>query len=212
MRTVRVLVTGWLLGGLMIVGLAYAGSRRNDVGRASARPALATNLGRTESLPGRPEAFPGRAEARSTSFLVVPVKGIRIDQLHDNFLQPRGGGRIHRAIDILAPHGTPVVAAVDGTIRKLFTSKAGGLTIYQFDREENRVYYYAHLDAYADGLAENAFVKQGTVIGYVGITGNARGTPHLHFSIEDLPPTKEWWKGEPVNPYPLLTTRASVLP
>ena len=142
----------------------------------------------------------------------MPVLGVRIDQLHDNFLQPRGGGRIHRAIDILAPQGTPVVAAVDGSIRKLFTSNAGGLTIYQFDREEKRVYYYAHLDSYANGLAENAFVKQGTVIGYVGVTGNARGTPHLHFSIEDLPPTKEWWKGEPVNPYPLLTTRASVLP
>ena len=201
MRTFRVLATGWLLGGLSIVGLAFAERRPAvNVGRASARPALAAN--------------PGRAEARPTltSFLVVPVKGVRIDQLHDNFSQPRGGGRIHRAIDILAPQGTPVIAAVDGTIRKLFTSKAGGLTIYQFDREEKRVYYYAHLHSYAAGLAENAFVKQGTVIGYVGTTGNAAGTPHLHFSIEDLPPTKEWWKGEPVNPYPLLTARASVLP
>lgn len=209
MRTFRVLATGWLLGGLVIVGLAYAGSQRPsaNAGGASARPALAVN-------PARAEAHAGRAEARPTlaSLLVVPVQGVRIDQLHDNFLQPRGGGRIHRAIDILAPQGTPVVAAVDGSIRKLFTSNAGGLTIYQFDRDEKRVYYYAHLDSYANGLAENAFVKQGTVIGYVGITGNARGTPHLHFSIEDLPPTKEWWKGEPVNPYPLLTTRASVLP
>lgn len=106
----------------------------------------------------------------------------------------------------MAPRGTPVVAAVDGTIRKLFFSKGGGITIYQFDRSEARVYYYAHLDRYADGMAEGLFVKQGTVIGYVGVTGNAPpGAPHLHFSIEVLPPTKEWWKGQPVNPYPLLT-------
>lgn len=111
---------------------------------------------------------------------------------------------MHRAMDILAPYGTPVIASVDGTIRKLFTSKGGGLTIYQFDRHEAHVYYYAHLDRYADGLAEGDFVRQGSVIGYVGTSGNARGTPHLHFAIEVLPPTKEWWKGEPVNPYPLL--------
>jgi peptidoglycan LD-endopeptidase LytH len=141
----------------------------------------------------------------------VPVFGVRADELRDNYTQPRSGGRMHGAIDILAPHGTPVVAAVDGTIRKLFTSKAGGLTIYQFDVDEKLVYYYAHLDSYANGLAENVFVKQGTVIGYVGTTGNAAGTPHLHFSIEELPPTKEWWKGTPMNPYPLLTTRASAL-
>jgi murein DD-endopeptidase MepM/ murein hydrolase activator NlpD len=98
-----------------------------------------------------------------------------------------------------------VVASVDGTIRKLFTSRAGGLTIYQFDVAEERVYYYAHLDRYADGLQEGAFVQRGTVIGYVGTSGNAPiGTPHLHFAVEALPPTKEWWKGEPLNPYPLL--------
>lgn len=111
---------------------------------------------------------------------------------------------MHNAIDILAPRGTPVIAAVDGTIRKLFTSNAGGLTIYQFDVNEEYVYYYAHLDRYADAIGEGLYVKQGTVIGYVGTTGNARETPHLHFSIDALPPTKEWWKGMPVNPYPIL--------
>ena len=136
---------------------------------------------------------------------LVPVLGITPGDLRDTFDEARGGGRVHRAMDILAPRGTPVVASVDGTIRKLFDSRAGGLSIYQFDRDEALVYYYAHLDRYADGLAEGTFVKQGTVIGYVGTTGNAPpGTPHLHFSIEVLPPTKEWWKGEPVNPYPLL--------
>jgi murein DD-endopeptidase MepM/ murein hydrolase activator NlpD len=134
------------------------------------------------------------------------VQGVQASDLRDTYSEARSGGRTHNAIDILAPYGTPVVASVDGTIRKLFTSKAGGLTIYQFDRDESRVYYYAHLERYADGLAEGQVVARGTVIGYVGTSGNAPiGTPHLHFAIEDLPPTKEWWKGEPINPYPLLT-------
>lgn len=137
--------------------------------------------------------------------LVIPVAGVNAGDLRDTFSQARGVTRTHRAIDILAPSGTPVVAAIDGTIRKLFNSRAGGVTIYQFDRAEETLYYYAHLERYADGLAEGTFVRQGTVIGYVGVTGNANGTPHLHFSIEELPPTKEWWKGEPLNPYPLLT-------
>jgi len=149
---------------------------------------------------------PAQVDFVSTGPIALPVFGVSPDQLRDTFAEARGGGsRIHRAMDIMAPMGTPVIAAVDGSIRKIYTSKAGGLTVYQFDRDERRLYYYAHLDAYADGLAEGAFVTQGTVIGYVGTTGNTNGTPHLHFSIEDLPPTKEWWKGEPVNPYPILT-------
>jgi murein DD-endopeptidase MepM/ murein hydrolase activator NlpD len=143
----------------------------------------------------------------ATTHLVVPVAGVLASQLHDDFSQPRSDGRTHNAIDILAPRGTPVIAAADGTIRKLFISRAGGITIYQFDRDESRLYYYAHLDRYADGLAEGLFVPQGTVIGYVGATGNANGTNHLHFAVETLPPTKEWWKGTPVNPYPLLTAQ-----
>jgi len=153
-----------------------------------------------------PQARPTEVAFVSTGPIALPVFGVAADQLRDSFAEARGGGlRTHRAMDIMAPMGTPVIAAVDGSIRKIYTSKAGGLTVYQFDRDERRLYYYAHLDAYANGLAEGAFVKQGTVIGYVGTTGNTNGTPHLHFSIEDLPPSKEWWKGQPVNPYPILT-------
>lgn len=142
------------------------------------------------------------------SGLIVPVQGVPPTALRRDFNDRRGGGRMHGALDILAPKGTPVVAVTDGTIRKLFTSNAGGLTIYHYDVAEERCYYYAHLDRYAPGLVEGMTVAQGDVIGYVGTTGNAPPrTPHLHFSVLVLTPTKEWWKGESIDPYPLLTGR-----
>ena len=126
-------------------------------------------------------------------------------KLADTYDQPRGNERHHEALDIMAPKGTKVVAASDGRIVKLFTSKPGGLTIYQFDPTEKYAYYYAHLDRYADGLQEGAQVKRGDVIGYVGTSGNADpNAPHLHFAVFELTPEKQWWKGTPVNPYPLL--------
>ncbi|HVT43054.1 MAG TPA: M23 family metallopeptidase [Thermoanaerobaculia bacterium] len=140
----------------------------------------------------------------ATGEIVIPVAGVTRDLLRDDFGQPRGGRR-HQAIDILAPRGTAVLASVEGTVMKLFESKAGGLTIYLSDSNAGVLYYYAHLDAYAAGLTEGARVHRGQIIGYVGSTGNAPpGAPHLHFAIERLPETKEWWKGEPVNPYPIL--------
>ena len=140
--------------------------------------------------------------------LQIPVEGIRPENVRRDFDQKRSGGRSHRALDILAPRGTPVVAVADGTIRKLFNSKAGGLTIYQYDEAEKTCFYYAHLDRYADGIREGMPVKSGTLIGYVGTTGNAPpSAPHLHFAVTRLPPTKEWWKGEAIDPYPLLTAR-----
>ena len=126
-------------------------------------------------------------------------------QLSDTFTQSRGSDRRHDAIDILAPRGTPVLAVADGRIEKLFLSKPGGRTIYQFDPEGRVAYYYAHLDAYAPQLSEGQRVKRGQVIGYVGSTGNADPqAPHLHFAIFLLGPQKRWWEGTPVNPYPLL--------
>jgi murein DD-endopeptidase MepM/ murein hydrolase activator NlpD len=196
MRTFGVLVGGWLAGGAMIV-LLGGRAESKPVTRTPVLPAPAVTIANTPIM------------SAPAGHILMPVVGVLPSQLTDTYEQARSGGRVHRALDILAPRGTPVVAAVDGTIRKLFTSNAGGLTIYQFDRDESRVYYYAHLDAYADGLREGEVVRQGTVIGYVGTTGNAPpGTPHLHFAVEILPPTKEWWKGEPVNPYPILTEAA----
>lgn len=137
--------------------------------------------------------------------LLVPVEGVTAAQLSDTFDQPRDGQRRHEAIDILAPKGTKVVAAADGKVVKLFNSKPGGLTVYQFDPSGTLSYYYAHLDRYAEGLKEGQELKKGDLIGYVGTSGNADpNNPHLHFAVFQLTPEKQWWKGTPQDPYPLL--------
>ena len=138
--------------------------------------------------------------------LLLPVQGVAASDLRNTFDDGRDGGqRGHEAIDILAPTGTPVLAADDGRIVKLFLSQPGGITVYQFDPSGQFAYYYAHLERYADGLAEGQAVRRGSVIGYVGATGNARpDAPHLHFAIFRLGTEKQWWKGEPVNPFTYL--------
>jgi peptidoglycan LD-endopeptidase LytH len=137
--------------------------------------------------------------------LTLPIPGLRSADIQDTYDQGRANGKPHEATDILAPRGTPVVAIVDGTIQKLFTSVPGGLTIYEFDPQDVYCYYYAHLDHYAEGIREGMQVKRGTIIGYVGTTGNApANTPHLHLAIFKLGPEKRWWHGEPINPYPIL--------
>jgi murein DD-endopeptidase MepM/ murein hydrolase activator NlpD len=151
-----------------------------------------------------PSLSPPPAAGLSGRNLELPVEGIRPEQLTRQFSEPRGGRR-HEAIDILAPRGTPVKAVEDGRIARLFFSKAGGTTIYQFDPTERFCYYYAHLDRFADGLRENDQVRRGQVIGYVGTTGNApKDTPHLHFAVFRLNAEKRWWEGTPIDPYDLL--------
>jgi murein DD-endopeptidase MepM/ murein hydrolase activator NlpD len=142
-----------------------------------------------------------------TRQLLLPVQGYNLSQLRDNFAEKRGT-RVHEAIDLAAPRGTPVLAVDDGTVKKLFTSAAGGLTVYEFDGQGAYSYYYAHLDHYAEGLHEGQVVKKGDRLGYVGTTGNAPpNTPHLHFTIFKLAPDKKWWEGSPINPYPLWALR-----
>jgi peptidoglycan LD-endopeptidase LytH len=134
--------------------------------------------------------------------LAIPVRGLHADDLVSTFYDARGSSRRHEAIDILAPRGTEVIAVEDGKVAKLFTSDAGGLTVYQFDPSETFVYYYAHLDAYAPALKEGATLRKGEVIGYVGTSGNApKDTPHLHFSISKLGPDRQWWGGTALDPY-----------
>ena len=179
-------------------------------GQLPPAPVVVPNL-EDADLPLRPtpDATAAAGAAAPTTMpgkLLVPVQGIKSAQLTDTFYQPRGEQRQHEALDIMAPTGTPVVAVADGKVAKLFHSKPGGLTVYQFDPTEQFAYYYAHLDRYADGIAEGMEVKRGTLIGYVGVTGNSDpNAPHLHFAVVALTPEKQWWKGTPLNPFPLMS-------
>jgi murein DD-endopeptidase MepM/ murein hydrolase activator NlpD len=149
-----------------------------------------------------PENFVGQVN------LIIPVAGVRPDQLMDTFDDARSEGRVHDAIDIPAAAETPVLAAADGKILKLFHSERGGTTIYQLSANQELVFYYAHLSRYADGLTEGSTVKQGEIIAYVGDTGNAgAGNYHLHFSIAAVSDPKRYWEGTNINPYPLLHDR-----
>ncbi len=140
------------------------------------------------------------------SGLAIPVAGIRSAQLSDTFRESRSGGRIHDAIDIMAPRGTPIVAAADGVVEKLYFSRGGGgITVYVRSPDRLWTYYYAHLDSYAAGLREGLRIERGDPLGTVGSTGNANlAGPHLHFAIHRMAPDQRWWQGSPVNPYPLL--------
>lgn len=137
--------------------------------------------------------------------LIIPVAGVRPDQLLDTFDDARSEGRVHDAIDIPAAAGTSVLAAADGQILKLFQSERGGITIYQLSSDKKLVFYYAHLQQYASNITEGMMVRQGQVIAYVGDTGNAvPGNYHLHFSIAVVADPKRYWEGSNINPYPLL--------
>ena len=141
--------------------------------------------------------------------LRVPLDGANIETFKGGFAERRGGDRPHEAVDMLAPRNTPVHAVDNGSIAKLFTSKAGGLTIYQFDPTGRLAYYYAHLDHYADGLKDGLPVTQGQIIGYVGTTGNAPpNTPHLHFAVFELNADRHWWQGRAIDPYLVFKDRS----
>jgi murein DD-endopeptidase MepM/ murein hydrolase activator NlpD len=141
-------------------------------------------------------------EALRRRSLLVPVRGLDSDDLVESFTDARGSSRRHEAIDILAPRGTEVLAVEDGAVAKMFTSDAGGLTLYQFDPSQTFVYYYAHLDSYAPGVKEGMMLRKGDVVGTVGTTGNApKNTPHLHFAIAKLDPDKRWWGGTALDPF-----------
>jgi peptidoglycan LD-endopeptidase LytH len=139
--------------------------------------------------------------------LLVPVAGVAPTTLSDTFTDARGTDRRHDAIDIMAPRGTPVLAAAPGQIEKLyFSNGGGGITLYVRSPDRRWSYYYAHLEGYAPGLAEGQQVQRGTLLGFVGSTGSASPEgPHLHFAVNAIAPTERWWQGRPVNPYPLLT-------
>lgn len=161
-----------------------------------------------EPAPPPPEQSPQAQAAQvPPGALQIPVQGVTAAQLVDAFADPREQGqRPHEAIDIPAPLGTPVSAAGAGTVEKLFQSDAGGLTVYVRSPDRRWIHYYAHLQAYAPGLAEGQQVRAGQAIGTVGFSGNADpAAPHLHFAVSRTAPEANWWDpAQPVNPYPLL--------
>lgn len=164
-------------------------------------PTFSANIERTET----PEIINQPPTEYPSDTLMIPVKGIKREQLQDTYNDSRSEGRTHNAIDIIAPLGTPVVAAADGEIVKFFDSKPGGITIYQYSVDKKIVYYYAHLQKRAENLREKDFVKRGDIIGYVGDTGNAgAGNYHLHFSVYEIQSPERYWEGNNINPFDLL--------
>jgi murein DD-endopeptidase MepM/ murein hydrolase activator NlpD len=144
---------------------------------------------------------------------VRPLVVVGEHELRDTFGAPREGGRRHRGIDILAPRGTPVLAALDGRVVGVQDGGAGGRALHLLDRSGSYVMYYAHLDRYADGVRRGRSVRQGDVLGYVGSTGNAHGgSPHLHFEVAAVRDPHRWWEHEPLNAYVFLTSGLDALP
>jgi murein DD-endopeptidase MepM/ murein hydrolase activator NlpD len=137
--------------------------------------------------------------------LLIPVANVPLWRIPDTFNDARDGKRVHRAVDILAPKGTPVLSTDVGRVLKLRMGGSGGITVYAVDPDERFIYYYAHLDRYRKGLEEGQRLQKGDTIGYVGTSGNApRDTPHLHFQVTRMPPSQHWWEGVPVDPRPLF--------
>lgn len=141
--------------------------------------------------------------------MMVPVAGTAPDRVPDTYGAGRGN-RLHEAVDIMAPKGTPVLAAVDGEILRVSSNTLGGNTIYATDVGRRFVYYYAHLDRYADRTRVGERVRQGDVIGYVGTSGNApANAPHLHFQVMRMINTRQWWEGPPINPHGLFASQGT---
>jgi peptidoglycan LD-endopeptidase LytH len=159
------------------------------------------------AAPPTPDSTPRADLVLGPTGVAIPVAGVKAGDLQDTYTQSRSSGaRVHNAIDIMAPHGTPVVAAAPGKVEKLFDSKGGGgITAYVRSPDGKWMFYYAHLQAYAPGLHEGQVIKQGDAIGLVGSTGNANPAgPHLHFAINKMAQGEKWYDGTPINPYPLL--------
>lgn len=204
-------VIGLVYSGLLVFDTEPMKAAQSGVGAAQpmGRPPLpGANRVRLRNMP-QPN---GQPAVRVASGLVVPVAGVTPDKLVDTWGQSReNGARAHEGIDIMAPKGTPVVAAAPGLIEKLFISRRGGVTAYVRSQDRALTYYYSHLHAYVPGLREGQQVRAGDVIGYVGETGNVPpGSPHLHFAINTMRADEKWWQGQATNPYPLLAgNRAS---
>lgn len=204
-RILTIVVTATLTSAVWIVlGSSLLGDRSDDAGEPDAE--VETSSEPAQPI-GAPTAPPDAAAVRPAT-LTMPVAGVSSRALTDSFLDPRGesGIRRHEAIDIMAPRGTPVVAAAAGRVAKLHRSRAGGRSVYVRSPDGERLYFYANLDAYADGLEEGQAVAAGDPLGLVGTSGTAEpAAPHLHFAIYQTTADAAWWEpANAINPYPLL--------
>lgn len=192
--TVEQLMSAGFLAGLVALIVCVAGPMGDARAVSRAKPSV---LGAVPPI--GPDPKPGD--------ILFPVPGVSTKAMADSFHDARGE-RVHHAVDILAPRNSEVVAVTDGTIARMMSSVAGGIAVYQWNEERTLVYYYAHLEGYAKGLAEGQTVTRGQVLGYVGTTGNApANTPHLHFAISRVEKRGQWWGGAPMDPYPLWRDR-----
>lgn len=149
------------------------------------------------------EKSSGSRLASALAELLIPVLGVDGGDLRDSFHAPRVGHR-HDGIDIVAPRGTPVLAAADGTVLVEKWDRGGGRTLRLMDSTGRFLFYYAHLDGYAPGVSEGDLVRKGQVIAYVGRTGDVHGSAHLHLRIGKLENPAHWWKSTALDPYPIL--------
>ena len=207
---IGIAVGWWLRSGAPIPAVSNAAGPSAVVttpttSKANEHGEVAATTGEPLIAPASPTSLPAAGaigDLRGRG-LRLPIDVKNVEAMKGDFAEGRdAGGRPHEAVDILAPRNTAVHAVEDGTIAKLFDSKAGGITIYQFDPSGRFCYYYAHLERYAPGLREGQRVSRGDVIGYVGTSGNAPpNTPHLHFAVFELDADRHWWKGRAIDPY-----------
>lgn len=221
-EALSILLLGVSLGCKVVIEHADDSARSNGVSdtivtlpaklpdSAVTRPHAVVSAGEiTDSAPPEPASS---ELAMLSAELMIPIAGVQPSELRDSFHELRGGGtRMHEALDIMAPRGTPVLSATPGRVLKLHNSKDGGLMVYAADSTDQFVLMYAHLDHYADGMRDGLPLERGQVIGYVGSTGNAsENAPHLHFAIAHPTDVKLWWTGTPIDPRPLLRRPAIV--
>lgn len=205
----------WLMRSALPIGLAAV-----IAGAACARPVLyyptpeSAGVSGAQPAPSAASPAPPFSPAPTTTTLasdveylisrriLLPVAGADVAKLEDSFNEGRDGDRTHRAIDILAPRGTPILSADDGKILRMTTSTLGGITMYTVDSETRLVYYYAHMDHYNDAMSPGRSIVRGDTLGFVGTTGNApKDIPHLHFQIMRWAADGKYWNGEPIDPY-----------
>jgi murein DD-endopeptidase MepM/ murein hydrolase activator NlpD len=206
MRPIRALVLVCLAAGVACARpVLYYPTPEASIPRPASQPTLAESPASSVAIPTDHAGLADLDYLRARR-IILPVAGADMAKVDDSFNEPRDGGdRVHRALDILAPRGTPILSADDGKILRMTTNTLGGISMYTVDPEGRLVYYYAHMDHYNDAMSPGRAIVKGDTLGYVGTTGNApKNTPHLHFQVMRWPADGKYWNGEPIDPYEAL--------